>query len=45
MEAVKTRVLLVEDDPSLGTLLREYLNAKGFETKIADEGKTRYNRV
>lgn len=38
METVKTRVLLVEDDPSLGTLLEEYLTAKGFETKLADDG-------
>jgi DNA-binding response OmpR family regulator len=38
METVKTRVLLVEDDPSLGTLLEEYLTAKGFETKLAEDG-------
>lgn len=43
MEAVKTRVLLVEDDPSLGTLLEEYLNAKGFETKLADDGNKGYD--
>ncbi|MDO9000708.1 MAG: response regulator transcription factor [Bacteroidota bacterium] len=39
METVKTRILLVEDDPSLGPLLQEYLDAKGFETKLADDGK------
>jgi hypothetical protein len=39
METVKTRILLVEDDPSLGPLLQEYLEAKGFETKLADDGK------
>lgn len=44
MEAVKTRVLLVEDDPSLGTLLEEYLNAKGFETKLADDGNKGYDQ-
>ena len=43
MEAVKTRILLVEDDPSLGTLLEEYLNAKGFETKLADDGNKGYD--
>ncbi|MGZ4036188.1 MAG: response regulator transcription factor [Bacteroidia bacterium] len=43
MEAVKTRILLVEDDPSLGTLLEEYLNAKGFETKLADDGVKGYD--
>ncbi len=39
METVKTKILLVEDDPSLGPLLQEYLEAKGFETKLADDGK------
>lgn len=39
MENVKTRVLLVEDDPNLGTLLQEYLEAKGYETKLATDGK------
>ncbi|HQQ94053.1 MAG TPA: response regulator transcription factor [Bacteroidia bacterium] len=39
MESVKTKVLLVEDDPSLGPLLLEYLVAKGFETKLASDGK------
>ncbi len=43
METVKTRILLVEDDPSLGTLLEEYLNAKGFETKLADDGNKGYD--
>ncbi|MFN8776722.1 MAG: response regulator transcription factor [Flavobacteriales bacterium] len=33
-----TRVLLCEDDPNLGTLLSEYLNAKGFETDLATDG-------
>ena len=31
METVKTRILLVEDDPSLGTLLEEYLNERHDE--------------
>lgn len=35
----KTRVLLCEDDPNLGTLLSEYLNAKGFETDLAVDGQ------
>lgn len=39
MENVKTQILLVEDDPNLGTLLREYLEAKGFDTKLAEDGK------
>ena len=39
MENVKTRILLVEDDDSLGPLLLEYLEAKGFEAKLANDGK------
>src|ERR1043166_7751545 len=39
METVKTKILLVEDDPSLGPLLEEYLEAKGFETRLAEDGK------
>jgi len=39
MESVKTRILLVEDDDSLGPLLLEYLEAKGFEAKLANDGK------
>jgi two-component system OmpR family response regulator len=39
MENVKTQILLVEDDPNLGTLLQEYLEAKGFEIKLATDGK------
>jgi len=35
----KTRVLLCEDDPNLGTLLSEYLNAKGFEADLAVDGQ------
>ncbi len=36
------KVLLVEDDPNLGLLLREYLNAKGYETTLAVNGKKGY---
>lgn len=39
MDTVKTRILLVEDDESLGPLLLEYLEAKGFEAKLANDGK------
>lgn len=34
----KIKVLLCEDDPNLGTLLTEYLNAKGFDTDLATDG-------
>jgi DNA-binding response OmpR family regulator len=36
------KVLLVEDDPNLGLLLREYLNAKGYDTTLAANGKKGY---
>ena len=39
MDNVKTQILLVEDDANLGILLQEYLEAKGFETKLATDGK------
>lgn len=35
----KTRILLAEDDPNLGSLLREYLNAKGFEVELYPDGE------
>jgi len=34
----KTRILLAEDDPNLGTLLQEYLEAKDFETVLCADG-------
>ncbi len=43
MNVEKFSILLVEDDPNLGTLLQEYLNAKGFETKLATDGKEGFN--
>lgn len=39
----KVRVLLVEDDPNLGNLLKEYLEAKGFSTVLATNGKQGYD--
>jgi len=35
----KVNVLLVEDDPNLGNLLKEYLEAKGYTTALAINGK------
>lgn len=32
------KILLAEDDPNLGTLLGEYLTAKGYETELAKNG-------
>lgn len=42
MSAENIKVLLAEDDPNLGMLLREYLNAKGYETTLAENGKKGY---
>ena len=39
MENVKTQILLVEDDPNLGTLLQEYLEAKVLKPNPATDGK------
>ena len=39
MENPKTRILLAEDDENLGLLLKEYLQAKGFETDLYKDGE------
>lgn len=31
-------ILLCEDDENLGMLLREYLQAKGFDTELCQDG-------
>jgi two-component system response regulator VicR len=35
----KIKILLAEDDHNLGTLLKEYLDAKGYQTSLAANGK------
>ncbi|MEI6274646.1 MAG: response regulator transcription factor [Prolixibacteraceae bacterium] len=35
---LKTKLLLVEDDKSLGFLMTEFLNSKGFETTLCQDG-------
>jgi DNA-binding response OmpR family regulator len=39
----KIKVLLAEDDFNLGNLLKEYLDAKGFATTLAVNGKQGYD--
>lgn len=39
MREINGNILLVEDDENLGTLLREYLNSKGYETTLANDGE------
>ena len=36
------KILLCEDDENLGMLLREYLNAKGFDTTLCADGEAGY---
>ena len=36
------RILLCEDDENLGMLLREYLQAKGYETELCPDGEAGY---
>ena len=38
----KTRILLCEDDESLGMLLREYLQAKDYNVTLAPDGEAGY---
>lgn len=38
----KIRILLCEDEENLGPLLREYLQAKGFDTELAVDGEEGY---
>ncbi len=37
-----SRILLVEDDINLGSLLREYLNAKGYDCSLEPDGERGY---
>lgn len=39
----KTRVLLAEDDESLGLLLKDFLQAKGYETELCRDGKKAFD--
>jgi DNA-binding response OmpR family regulator len=38
-----TRILLAEDDANLGTLLRDFLKAKGFEVTLCTQGEEAIN--
>ena len=38
----KIKVLLCEDDENLGMLLREYLQAKGYDTELCPDGEVGY---
>lgn len=40
----KTRILLAEDDPNLGTLLKRFLITKGFDVQWAQNGYTAFEK-
>ncbi|MCX7862265.1 MAG: response regulator transcription factor [Bacteroidales bacterium] len=40
MEITKAHILLAEDDDNLGTLLKEYLEAKGYKTDLFTNGES-----
>ena len=42
MSTEKIKLLLAEDDANLGSLLKDYLEAKGFQTSLATNGKEGY---
>ena len=43
MSEEKTRIMLAEDDENLGSLLREYLQAKSYDTHWLTDGEKAYN--
>ena len=38
MEELKIKLLLVEDDPNFGTVLKDYLTMNGYEVKHCEDG-------
>ncbi len=42
MKDTKVKILLAEDDLNLGSLLMQYLNAKGFDTTLFSDGEKAY---
>ena len=42
MSEEKVKILLCEDDENLGMLLREYLQAKGYDTDLLPDGEAGY---
>ena len=41
----KIKILLVEDDPNLGSITSEYLNAKGFDCQWEKDGEAGYQKI
>jgi len=44
MEDVKPKVLLVEDEPNLGNVLKDYLDVKGYETVLCTNGQEGFDK-
>lgn len=44
MENQKVRVLLAEDDRNLGNILKSYLDAKGYSTRLCVNGQEAYDQ-
>ncbi|MFB6306517.1 MAG: response regulator, partial [Flavobacteriales bacterium] len=44
MKNSKGNILVVEDDKNLGSLLHEYLVAKGFDTTLCKEGEEGFDK-
>jgi len=42
---IKLKILLVEDDPNLGSITSEYLNAKGFDCQWEKDGEAGYQKI
>ncbi|HNV99277.1 MAG TPA: response regulator transcription factor [Chitinophagales bacterium] len=39
MEEIKTKILLVEDDPNFGAVLKDYLSMNGYDVRLATDGE------
>lgn len=44
MEAVNKKILLVEDDPNFGTVLKDYLSMSGFDVTLAKNGMEGFDK-
>lgn len=44
MEAANKKILLVEDDPNFGTVLKDYLTMSGFDVALAKNGMEGFDR-
>ena len=45
LEEPETRVLVVEDDPELGSLLQEYLGSQGYRVELEPNGRIAVQRI